>query len=145
MKHSNNWKGGRIKRSGYLYIFKPDHPNAGKQGYVAEHRLIMEKKLKRFLRKEEVVHHINQDVTDNRIKNLELFASHGQHTKLAHPELAEKWRITYKGRHFSPRTEFKKGLIPWSTGKKFPYKPRPRMKNRIIRDSLGRIKKIKEI
>lgn len=95
--NSLNWKGknhpkfkGRIKRSGYWYIYKPEHPNSGKQNYVAEHRLIMEKYLDRYLKLEEVVHHRNGIITDNRIENLELFASHGQHTKLAHPEILQK-------------------------------------------------------
>ena len=29
---------------GYVYIYAPDHPNTTKQGYVSEHRLVMEKK-----------------------------------------------------------------------------------------------------
>jgi len=53
----------------------------------------------------------NHNITDNRIENLELFPTHGQHTKIAHPEIMEKLKKTQikKGQHFSPNTEFKKG------------------------------------
>jgi hypothetical protein len=67
---TSRWKGGRIKRLGYVYVYAPNHPNVNSIGYVAEHRLVMEKKLGRFLSKGEVVHHINGKRDDNRIKNL---------------------------------------------------------------------------
>jgi hypothetical protein len=98
---------GRIKRSGYWYIKTKDHPFSGKQHYVAEHRLIMEKIIGRFLNSHEVVHHINHIITDNRPENLELFVSPGQHTIKSHPDIFEKLKIVFKGKHFSPKTEFK--------------------------------------
>lgn len=84
----NNIK-GRIKRRGYWYVKKWDHPNSGKQGYVAEHRLVMEARMGRYLLPQEAVHHINHNPADNRIENLQLFATHGEHTKYAHPEIHE--------------------------------------------------------
>lgn len=103
-----------VLRSGYLYIKDFSHPNCGKQGYVAIHRIVMEKHLNRLLTKQEVVHHINHDMTDNRIENLELFATRGQHTRIAHKDLFERQKIEFKGKHFSQKTEFKKGMIPWN-------------------------------
>lgn len=93
------WRGGRIvARHGYIRAFAPDHPEcqrlnemrkakAGggyfrKQKYVLEHRLVMEKHLGRFLGPKEVVHHINGKTDDNRLENLQLFQSNGEH--LAH-------------------------------------------------------------
>lgn len=77
-----NWKGGRNRASnGYILIYKPKHPFATKAGYIAEHRLIMEKYLNRYLTKEEVVHHINEIIDDNRIENLMLFDNSIEHTK----------------------------------------------------------------
>ena len=42
-----SWKGGKTKSNGYILIFMPEHPfNVG--GYVKEHRLVMEKAIKRL-------------------------------------------------------------------------------------------------
>lgn len=83
---SNNpkWHGGWIIIDGYKYIYKPEHPNATKMKYVCEHRLVMEKKLGRFLNRKEVVHHINHNKLDNRIENLMLCASTGKHSSEHH-------------------------------------------------------------
>ena len=69
---NSNWKGGRRQRKdGYILVYSPHHPYANKN-LVLEHRLVMEKYLGRFLNPKEIVHHINEDNSDNRIKNLEL-------------------------------------------------------------------------
>lgn len=73
--------GTTISSGGYRLIFKPDHPNASKVGYVMEHRLIIEAHLHRLLTKGEDVHHKNGNKLDNRLKNLQLL------TKAAHSRL----------------------------------------------------------
>lgn len=66
-----NWKGGiRKTKYGYTRIYKPEHPNADSHKTVYEHRLIMEKKLGRYLNVDEVVHHLNGIKNDNREENL---------------------------------------------------------------------------
>lgn len=60
------------RRDGYITVYYPEHPNATKEGYVMEHKLVMEKHIGRYLEKDEVVHHINGNRADNRIENLAL-------------------------------------------------------------------------
>lgn len=80
---------GRVSiRGGYVLVYAPDHPNAKQGRYMYEHRLVMEQHLGRYLTSEEVVHHINGDTSDNRIENLQLFASNGEHLKAT---LGQRW------------------------------------------------------
>ena len=74
---AHNFKGWQYtqsrKTSGkYITIYCPDHPFCTKKGMVREQRLIMEKLIGRYLRKDEIVHHLNGDSLDNRIENLKL-------------------------------------------------------------------------
>ena len=76
------WKGGRYKSTqGYIFILKPEHPRANCRGYVAEHTLVAENGLGRFLLRKEEVHHINGDKTDNRFENFIVFPNRSEHTK----------------------------------------------------------------
>lgn len=76
------WKGGRKTIKGYNYVRCVDHPNKSKHGgYVAQHRLVMEQCLGRYLTKIEVVDHIDGDTQNNAIENLRLFSSNGEHLK----------------------------------------------------------------
>jgi len=88
-----NYK-GRIKRGPYIALFLPEHPNCTKQGYVYEHRIIMEKKIGRLLKKEEVVHHKNGIKSDNRKENLVLLKTLGEHSKI-HSKKIKRLRGTF--------------------------------------------------
>lgn len=71
-----HWKGGKTTGSSgnYIMLMRPNHPNATRHGYVMEHRLVMEKKMGRYLTPQEIVHHINGDGHDNRPENLEVIS-----------------------------------------------------------------------
>lgn len=77
-KH-HNYQGGKRKRDGYIQILKRNHPFSDKKGYVLEHRYIMEQYLGRYLKSNEVIHHLNGIKNDNRIENLILLESQADH------------------------------------------------------------------
>lgn len=64
---------GHTTKKGYRLVYAPDHPMAGRNGHVLEHRLVMAEHLGRPLRKDEEVHHRHGVRSDNRIENLELW------------------------------------------------------------------------
>ncbi len=87
----------RIKtREGYTLIRFPEHPHAKPNGYVYEHRLIMEVEIGRFLNRDEHVHHKNENKSDNNIENLVLkdkHQHHKDHFANLSPEIKDKWII----------------------------------------------------
>ena len=66
---------------GHIMIKCENHPYANNLGRVAEHRLVIEKSIGRYLKPTEQVHHINLQKDDNRLENLVLFQSHSDHFK----------------------------------------------------------------
>ncbi len=78
-KDCPNFKGKKTVR-GYVLLYVPTHPYVTSIGYVREHRLVIETYLGRYLKPEEIVHHINRKRNDNRLKNLYLFKNKQSHT-----------------------------------------------------------------
>jgi hypothetical protein len=78
----HNWKGGKAISNGYVNIFVGIEK--GKRKYILEHRLVMEMKIGRSLLDSEIVHHINEIKSDNRIENLQIMsrAEHASHHAL---------------------------------------------------------------
>ena len=75
------WKGGRKLVGRYWYVYSPDHPRRTKQRLVAEHRLVMEKVLGRYLEPQEVVHHIDGNPQNNEPSNLVVFQTNAEHLR----------------------------------------------------------------
>jgi hypothetical protein len=57
-----------------------------RNGYILEHRLVMEGVLGRRLRVDEVVHHLNGDKLDNSPANLEVLRKH-VHDRMPKPPI----------------------------------------------------------
>lgn len=91
---------------GYVRIKCPDHPYAERRtGYVLLHRVKVENSLGRYLSPDELVHHKNEDPSDNRLCNLKVTdrVSHSEHH---HPPIKRP-----------PKGELKKMLASYSIPK----------------------------
>lgn len=75
LAEANRPKRGWVTSKGYRLVWRPDHPNRDKRGYVAEHIAVMAEAIGRPLVPGENVHHKNGVRDDNRLENLELWLS----------------------------------------------------------------------
>jgi hypothetical protein len=88
-----NWRGGKHFHRGYILIHKPDHPFAHKR-YVLEHRLVMEKYLRKYkphskylvksngikyLDPKCVIHHLDGNPSNNDFYNLYVYLNQAKH------------------------------------------------------------------
>ena len=89
------WDIEKIVKSGeYLFAVVRGHPNAYEHDYVLAHRVVMENKLGRLLKGDEVVHHKDGNKHNNHPNNL-LLESRSVHTSRHLREKGQSW-VTLK-------------------------------------------------
>lgn len=76
---------GRTICGGYVWAKCRQHPNAFKDGYILEHRLVVENHIGRLLRENEIVHHIDGNKRNNNISNLMILTKE-EHARLHYQE-----------------------------------------------------------
>lgn len=80
------------KGGGYMYCrTHPVHPKANSKGLYPLHRVLVENNLGRYLSKDEVVHHKDEDKSNNSIDNLQVLkrSDHSAH----HSKNTEKIQV----------------------------------------------------
>ena len=99
---NHNWKGGRKKTTdGYILIYTPDHPFCDGRGYVAEHRLVIEKQIGRYLTPDEVGHHRGKK-NNNQPHGLMAFTSISAHIRFhRNPDNVKPNEIIFDGKSIS--------------------------------------------
>ena len=103
-----------MKKFKYKIIFRPYHPNAYSNGQIQEHRYIMSEHLGRPLKKDEWVHHIDENPLNNDIKNLRLT------TRQEHPKIHLAGKPLPKW-HRKKLSKSHLGQKAWNKGIKLPY------------------------
>lgn len=87
-----SWKGGVLKRMGYVYIYKRESSMADKDGYVKRANLVWFEKTGEIIKMPFLLHHKNGIKTDDRFENLQKMdrESHARHhILLNHPRKNE--------------------------------------------------------
>jgi len=83
LERSSHWKGGkRLSKDGYVQIYLPNHYRARQCGYVYEHILVAEKKYRKQIKRNILIHHLNGVRDDNRPENLVL-VNNNNHDRLS--------------------------------------------------------------
>lgn len=94
-----SWKGGfLIDRYGYVRTYDPKHPfPRTSSSYVQEHVRVMELHIGRRIKRNEVVHHKDENRRNNVLTNLKLM-TRSEHARL-HRELEQSRKRKQKSHH----------------------------------------------
>lgn len=114
-RYPRNWKGGVKISNGYIYYLLPKHPNSDQKGYIKRARIVVEKKINRYLKPYEIVHHIDGNRQNDKEENLKLMLRE-EHTS-RHMK-GHKYGIGNKNGRGN------KGNVSWNKGKKLNLKGR---------------------
>ena len=78
-----------IKKDGYIYVLVRIK-GTKKRTYAREHRIVMENILGRKLKKWEVIHHIDEDKTNNDPNNLHLCTGNREKARAEHDQITRR-------------------------------------------------------
>lgn len=95
----------RISTQGYYFILDRTHHRSNKSGYTKVADLVLEQKIGRKLRKNEIAHHINSIRTDDRPNNLEVMTKK-QHDSHTTRERWNRWRESNRWSYKYPHCVF---------------------------------------
>ena len=100
-KSCNHLKTGTlIDKDGYKRILTKDRHPSGVFKYILEHRIIIENTICRKLKRQEDVHHINGNRSDNRIHNLMVFNGRSSHRRYEMGGTYNKSEIIFNGKEY---------------------------------------------
>lgn len=100
-KNNPNWKSGIRRGNGYIQVYIENHPYRNSEGYVYQHRLVVEDIICRYLITKEEVHHINKDKEDNRPENLIAFSSKSAHRTFEQKGRVKEDDVIFDGRKYA--------------------------------------------
>lgn len=109
MEKNPRWNGGRnIDKDGYILIKDRNHNSCNSNGYVREHVLICENVLGRKLSKQNMIHHIDFNKSNNTNNNL-VICENDEYHKLLHLRTNSLINTGFKDRYrCSSCNEYKK-------------------------------------
>lgn len=67
--------------AGYLWVWVGYDCPGNVRGRMLEHRIVMQRHIGRNLRRDETIHHLNGDKSDNRVENLQILTN-ADHVRL---------------------------------------------------------------
>ena len=93
--NNGRWAGGIRTIKGYKHAYRPQHHLSRKDGWCAIHRINAEKKIGREISKEEVVHHIDGNIKNNSLENLQVYKNNGEHLSKHNKEFSRNKKGKY--------------------------------------------------
>jgi endogenous inhibitor of DNA gyrase (YacG/DUF329 family) len=88
LDRTHNGRRVQMNQAGYIKVWEPENSGAH-EGWMLEHRVVMERHLGRLLSRTETVHHQNGVKDDNRLENL-VVLSRAAHTAVTNKETVAK-------------------------------------------------------
>ncbi len=107
-EHHKYRGGSYVDNNGYKRVKDIGNPQADKDGFILEHRLVMSRYLGRAIEGSEIIHHRNGNRLDNRIENLEIMNRSTHRTlhaiKWVKDTVIEKFKEHYRSTGKLPNT-----------------------------------------